>query len=297
MARRSDEIIKAALPMLKAWIANLFWGVRGQKNVEFLSLAWDPVTGPKKQSEDASLQEGLVMVVADGVTRFVSGNQEYPHPSPARMAADMAVHVAAELLAKASPSQEVIRQAFEKANRAIAALNSELGLGRGDYLEGDYAGTVASAAMIDGDRFVYGFIGDCGVARISPEAELLWHTPDEVTPARPYFPSVGQVGLQQRFIRVRRDFRNRNDGQPGGFGVLTGEPSAMNYVRTGIEKLKAGDALVLYSDGAMPFVLNDRIFRELICVGSEDEIREYIIRTMGDHTDEKTLLIARPFRA
>jgi len=55
--------------------------------------------------------------------------------------------------------------------------------------------------------------------------------------------------------RIRSHYRN-NPKELHSFGVLTGEDSAMNYVRTGEQEIKPGHYLLTYTDGLEPIIFS-----------------------------------------
>lgn len=263
---------------------------------KILSFQWPCQAEWKPVSEDeffVNADRGI-FVVADGVTRRgFSG--PYPDPSPARAAAKATV----KSFSDANRGQFTERQmhkAFKRANESVRAVNRSLGLWDDhDWWGRDLAGAVAAGLVIQEALFVYGFIADCGVAQISAESGLLWHTPDLLAPAEKHFPSVEELGQKERFIRVRRDFRNRPEAKHPTYGVLTGEEAALSYVQVGARPYGHGEVLAVYSDGAAPFVIKDSTFQQLLGQATEAELSEYVAQhsSSEQNADEKTLIVIR----
>lgn len=201
---------------------------------EVISLQWPCQVDWKSVSEDAFFADKSrgIFVVTDGVTRrgFTGA---YPDPSPARQAADAVVETIGKTLT--APLTDIkMMEAFAQANQSVRAVNQSLGLwGSHDWWGRDLAGTVAACLAVQDSAFLYGFITDCGVAQVSAAGDLIWHTPNTQEAAKKHFPLVEEVGERERFVRVRRDFRNRPEAKHPTFGVLTGEEAALSYVEVG----------------------------------------------------------------
>jgi hypothetical protein len=182
----------------------------------------------KTQSEDFFFKQGNFFVVTDGVSRSFQG--KYPKPSPARVVAEtVATVLGLHLIAGLD-----ILTAFQTANKSAYSLNKVFGFLNTDYLFSDLAGCVASAITVHDNTFKYGFIGDCGVAKLDQHANLIWHTPDEVAPVvRTFKTLIYETVVNERLVRIRRDFRNKPQADHLTYGVITGEKEAMSYVRTG----------------------------------------------------------------
>lgn len=254
----------------------------------------------KRESEDAAFinEKRRLLVAADGVSRGpFDDKSKYPYPSPARKAAKIAVDKMGEHLSQIDDvTPEDMLDAVRKANEAIRELNRDLGLWENtDYLTNDLAGTVIASAVQKDSEMVYTFMGDSRVALIGQDGQLKWVSEDEITPIRGHFPKKEDVGVTERFVQVRRDFRNNPSAPHPTYGVLTGEDSALEYVRTGSIEYVPGDVLIAYTDGVTPFIHEDDDFRKLVISGNMEEINRY----MGDRStteknaDDKTLLVCR----
>jgi len=220
-----------------------------------------------------------VLAVADGVTRdpsvvlpdvrelegwerFMAG---YPTPSGARRAAEVFCRTVVERV-RDWPTQSLGEAAmldlFAEANERIARLNREENQ-PADYLVNDYFACVAAVAIeIPPNRLVYGALPDCAVAVLDSESRIRLQTGNEDlersrAARRALLRSLGLHWTHPaaRYI-TRRSFRN-NRAEPRSYGVLTGEPQALGYVRTGTAEKQIGDTLLVYSDGIEP-ILFDR---------------------------------------
>lgn len=274
-----------------------------RERLEIAAFEWEPLFRNKTASEDALFtnRSAGVLVVADGVTRGIDRPEDaYPDPSPARLAAHAAAQSIGERLSGARRAHRVtvddVSEALRAGNSAVRALNETLGFwGNHNYLDRDLAGTVAAGAVVQESEVVFGYIGDCGIAFLSPAGDVAWRSDDDVAAARPYFPTIAAVGREERFVRVRRDFRNNPTAPYPTFGVLTGEETALPYIKTGRRDFSPGEAVAIYSDGMAGFIYDDADFRNLLVSGRPAEIRRSVAdrSSAKQHPDDKTLIIAR----
>ncbi|MBI2106534.1 protein phosphatase 2C family protein [Candidatus Woesearchaeota archaeon] len=209
-----------------------------------------------------STNEGLIISVADGITRdpiglkwlpdkneegIIEFSQAYPRPSPAKKAADLFCKVFAEFfLKKQVQGKECIREAFELANYEIKRLNMTNEI---DYLENDFWACVACGGVIK-ERVLYlGYIGDCGVAVLDSKGNLKYKTRDDVKKVSAHIDSLGRDWKDPSWRRdIRENYRN-NENNPTSYGALTGEEKAMFYIKTGIVGLEKRYFVLFYSDG------------------------------------------------
>lgn len=261
-----------------------------------LTLQWDSPTG--KLSEDVFLadQQRGVFAVADGVTRR-GYTGAYPQPSPARLAAEHVVRKLGTLLPHLTTNDEAaVEKVWHSANNRVRQLNQELGFwDNHDYWGNDYAGAVASCLLLTHDFFLYGFIGDCGVAQLSATGEILWRTPNEVHHIEPLVLPDEAAKHTDQLFKWRKEYRNNPQANHPTYGVLTGEAAALKYVRTGRRSYRAGEILILYSDGIEPFLYQDSTFRSLIVDGNQQKLTQYIAARSSpdENKDEKTLIVIK----
>ena len=214
--------------------------------------------------------ENEIFAVADGITRdpyeflpdmktlkgkinFAFG---YPRPSPAKIASNIFTQTFPLILRDyelANRNEKAIRTAFEEANKRIEEWNAQ-NMPEPDYVLRDFAGCVASGASLDKGVVYLGFLTDCGVAIFDEEGNLKFRTENQGPDKHDKYiwqdkrlQSIDWRNPEARRI-VRGDYRN-NPSEEHSFGVLTGEETAMNYVRTATQEIKPNEHLIIYSDG------------------------------------------------
>jgi len=237
-----------------------------------------------------------LMVVADGVTRdpmrelpdkknlfgMLKFVRNYPKPSPA----GEAVSIVCNDLPYGYQWGGSLLNGFNYANRKIAEWNLK-NIPEPDYVMNDLAGCVASAVIVDRDKGIlkWGYVCDCGVAVLNGKGDLKFRTPDEGPNKNGAERKaiLDDMGLEWRMPECRRLTRTRfrnNPDDPYSFGVLTGEKSAMEYIRTGEERLDWGDSVFVYTDGVGEVIFGrdgdiDGGFVDALIVGSYNRMEKF----------------------
>lgn len=239
---------------------------RGHVEVPYLAWTDEPVERPPgRAAEDAFLAfpARARFVVADGVTRPLAPDGRYPDPSPARLAAECVVAAARQATWCDSPDT-----LLGASNRRVGELNDSLGLDNPAVVgPREPAGVVAAVAQVVDAHLAWAYVGDAGVALLHPRYGVLHETPDDVALARRCFPrSVTEPASRQVIHRLR----NRPFGHAGSYGVLTGEDTAIGFIRRGTWPLDAAHVCVVFSDGFRPF-LHLAPLQRLLCAALDCE--------------------------
>jgi len=249
-------------------------------------------------------RSGKIFAVADGITRDpaeylpnikspigkLKFAMQYPRPSPARIASRIFTQTFPLVLRDYcfwNRDEESIKKAFEEANKRIGNWNRHNGYGL-NYTLRDFAGCVASGALINQDTVFWGYLTDCGVAIFDENGNLRFRTENQ-GPTK-YDKEIWkderlqQIGWRDPEARtiVRRDYRN-NLKEPNSFGALTGEEQAMHYVRTGVQETKPGEVVIVYSDGLEDIILSEE-FSNKLKKGNVESMRKLCkkrVRTEG----------------
>lgn len=238
-----------------------------------------------------------VFAVADGVTRDRLSDGSYPDPSPARLAAEQFLRALRDHHELGSQPSEV----FASANALVGDLNRALGLwSRADAGQNDLAGTVAALAQLDSrTRLQWAYIGDAGIALLSPSGDLKKETVDDVAVARRFFPQNNAHSKRERRHVIRSLLRNSPRRSRGSYGVLTGEHSALRFVRSGSWRADTRDVCVVFSDGFRPFLhhaeIRERLARGVYSKRDRAAIRALCVRLRNsgaaDYSHEATVVV------
>ncbi len=243
-------------------------------------------------------------IVADGITRDPIGIsdfskttkreflEKYPRPSGAELAAKEICRTFPET--KGSLVDRLI-----ETNKSVKRLNDKYIL-ECDYLENDYYGAVASCICIKDNILYYAYICDCGVIVYDKEGNIKFKTDDDKEIySDPFVNNIGiSWNLPEARKIVRSEYRNNInkvvDGNCISYGALTGEESAINFIRSGQLKIEEGDIIIIYSDG-VTYYLNDKEFINHIINFNKDTFEKYIEEKSKEDYDkygkEKTLVM------
>ena len=243
-------------------------------------------------------------IVADGITRDPIGIsdfskttkreflEKYPRPSGAELAAK-------EICSTFPETKGSLVDRLIETNKSVKRLNDEY-IPECDYLENDYYGAVASCICIKDNILYYAYICDCGVIVYDKFGNTKFKTEDDKEIySDPFVNNIGiSWNLPEARKIVRSEYRNNInkvvDGNCISYGALTGEESAINFIRSGQLKIEEGDIIIVYSDG-VTYYLNDKEFINHIINFNKDNFEKYIEEKSKEDYDkygkEKTLVM------
>lgn len=254
--------------------------------------------------EDQYYANDTEAIVADGITRDPIGISDfsnftkkeflenYPRPSGAELAAK-------EVCSTFSNANGSLVDRLIEANKSVKRLN-EKNIPECDYLENDYYGTVASCVCFEDNILKYAYICDCGVIVYDKNGSVKFKTEDDKELySDPYINKIGiSWNLPEARKIVRSEYRNNLNNTVNGkcvsYGALTGEETAIHFIRSGQLKLEDGDIVIVYSDG-FTYYLNDKEFINNIINFNKDIFEEYIEKKSKEDYEkygkEKTLVM------
>lgn len=254
--------------------------------------------------EDQFYADDNIAIIADGITRDPIGisdfskytKQEWLYKYPRPSGATLAAKVCCDEFKKATGT---LKDKLIKSNKQIKKINDKY-IKKCDYLENDYYGTVASCIRIDNYKLDYAYISDCGVIIYDKNGNIKFQTEDDhELYSTPYTRKLGMPwNLPETRVIVRRDYRNNlnniKDGRCISYGALTGEESAVEFIREGQVDLEKNDTVILYSDGFKNY-LHDEDFINHIIIFSKEEFEYYLDKKSNLNSDiygeEKTIII------
>lgn len=241
--------------------------------VEMCGITEQNQSRPDKPNEDALFynpKPGIV-AIADGVTRSRDAQGKYPQNST--IAPSIFINetkrLVPEFLSQKFSPEEVIRKTFGQVNQKISQANKDLGISDTlNYDDVDLLCTTGCIALVYQDeeqKFVtYGFIGDVIGMYVPAHNPPKFLTRDQLerchTFGKPYYQKLVLEGKlteeeakRKRLIWQRKEVRNNLSaidlsGNSIGFGVLTGEESALSFIEVGTEEIGSSDRLIFASD-------------------------------------------------
>lgn len=254
--------------------------------------------------EDQYYANENVAIVADGITRDPIGMsdfskftkkdfiEKYPRPSGAELAAK-------EVCSSFSNTTGSLVDRLIEANRSVKRLNEKC-INECDYLENDYYGTVASCVSIEDNILNYAYICDCGVIVYDKNDNIRFKTDDDKELYSDQY--INKIGIPwnlpeaRKIVRskYRNNLNNIIDGKCVSYGALTGEESAVSFIRSGQLKLEDGDTIIVYSDG-FSYYLNEFEFINNVTNFNKDSFEKYVLKKSKEDYEkygkEKTIVI------
>ena len=215
-----------------------------------------------------------IFFVLDGVSRDRQ-NGAYPDPSPARNVSRLLADTISSYLLN-SPSYrnnpfETMLSAVSIGNKNVRQYNEE------NSIHFFPAGAVGIISFIIEDYFYYSYIGDCCGWVIGS------HGCGMFTESQTY--KVHEHIKNYTAKEVRGEICN-NISHPDGYGVIDGNPKAMDFLKMGRISLRDTENILLATDG-MEEWLGKSVPSEIKNKNAETIIYESL---RGQNKDDKTLI-------
>lgn len=232
------------------------------------------VKGINKPNEDFSLcddERGFYALV-DGVSRDKIGGI-YPNPSPSADVSKIFVDSIYEYYKnhdlEVHDINNLLLDMVRYGNEQIQHYNQK------KKWENDFLpGTVGIVGIIKYNTLFYAYIGDCYGIIVNQQKELFTRCQTkEIAKHKGEFDS-----------KTIRNYICNNKKHPFSYGVLNGDPSALDFLECGYRKLCEGEKILLSTDGFYDAI--SQIPAVKLCNMSLDQIKEY-----STDSDDKTLII------
>lgn len=199
-------------------------------------------------------QVGLACV-ADGVSRLVTAGDQYPTPSLAELAAGRLVEECAVLeqsvLAGTARVATHLVDVFRATSEALMQHVQQHG--PFDLYSRDYPGTIGTVIVAIQEAVTWAHLGDTLLLLLRDDGGTVL-TRDQVADFRTWHAAnmaTLPATVPDRVRYLHGSVRN-NTALAHSYGVLTGEPSALEFIETGTAPLKKGDRIILATDGLTP---------------------------------------------
>jgi len=233
----------------------------------------------KFPEEDYFYIEDNIFCVADGVTRDLIGGeirpypkteeeatyiaQHYPNPSGAFESSKIIANGFIKYMKEAKEvNEEAVFEAIKKANKDVWGINEHRKI---DYVGEDlYCSEAVGGIIVDNYLYCFG-IGDCYIKVydedyneiFTTENDHMWMEEFETE----YLKSGEYNWMDPRYrLLIRGALRNNYivtyNGKKVGYGALTGENRAMEFVQVCKVPLEKARYICAYSDGCMPYFEN-----------------------------------------
>lgn len=213
-----------------------------------------------------------IYILVDGVSRDREQGR-YPNPSPALDVSKIFVKKAYEYIVeyyeKSNNYLNLLFEAIKEGNYAIKEYNSER-----VWEDNFYPGTVGVLIILKEKNMYYSYIGDCYGIIINEEKNIFTECQTE---------KIAEHKKEFRASEIRNLICN-NKQHPYSYGVLNGNPYAMDFVVQGEIDIEANDKILLCSDG-LADIVNEISGKQIYTMKAEE-----ILSKAKGH-DDKTLII------
>lgn len=248
--------------------------------------------------EDYGDYTDTAFAVADGVN-FLH-QHPYPNPSPAFSTAKLTVNA----LLNEPQGTDSLPKTITKASEGIKKLNESLGVTEStvDHYHRQFAPCVFAAGQIVGDKIFLSHLNDCEVRGFNKEGTVIKHLYFENNAFKNHIARLRESGQlicgsikEHQYVRgmVVNNLSIKEDGTPINFGVLNGDPKALNLVEYDNCELEVGQVWTFYTDGFTPF-FEDTDFNGFLVDNKLDELSsriKNIIPLDKKFQKEKTLIV------
>lgn len=248
-------------------IKNFIYGLKKNQNTSYFK----PIEDHLGFDADREL-----FVICDGVSRDKpSAGNDYPNPSPSRLAAQIAVQTILAASEKLS-----LQTAFLQANGNIGKKNAAT-------YEGNFPpGTTALAACLNGNQMYVAHIGDCILGVFSLDGHFRQLTASQTAPLY----RSRDSGKRYSAAEIRQGMCNVIS-HPLSYGVLDGNQNAAHFIETFSVLLRPGDTVVMMSDGLEMMLEQSHL--QMLRTLSFDLIAEYVELLEGSRqkrSDDKAMI-------
>ena len=224
-----------------------------------------------------------IFCVADGVTRDLRKGEVVPYPKTKEEAEYIAknypnpsgAHMSSKICAdnfikyikqykETEINEKTVLEAIKKANKDIWEINKNRNI---DYVEEDlYCSEAVGGIILDNELHCFS-IGDCYIKCYNENYEEIFVTENDHLWMENFEDEFLKSGEYNWFdpryrILIRAALRNNpiitHNGKKVGYGALTGEDSAIDFVKTYKINLEKVKYICAYSDGCIPYFEKDK---------------------------------------
>lgn len=203
-----------------------------------------------------------IFVVADGVTLELDKNDNYPNPSGAGEVAKIFCKEVVRLCEKKYNefSESDIINVFKEANNAVGGYNKEQGRIKEkiNFLDFDLFAATGAFVLIKNKTVYWASICDSYVMHFNNKKSLVFQSPECWQNAEKNLPSNWKnIGLDEREKIIRKVYRNgiNEKNEIIGYGVITGEETAIRYLNYGKFNVNNGNIVAVLTDGFENYII------------------------------------------
>jgi hypothetical protein len=232
-----------------------------------------------------------IYVVADGVTlkRDTQGN--YPVPSGAFELAKKFCGAVIEEAEKRYSGFTVqdLKEVFNAGNKVAREFNESQGRTKDtvDYREFDLFAVTTAFVLIKDMKMYWWSLGDSGITICDKKGEHVFQSPE-----------AWPTEVEQIAATGNAELTDTENGDRGGYGVVTGENAASVYLNDGSMEFKENSTVFIYTDGYEDYIrIPEFISRFLVWDSDlESQVRKSEIEKNTENIKygrERTLIVVK----
>ncbi|MFA6422430.1 MAG: protein phosphatase 2C domain-containing protein [Candidatus Buchananbacteria bacterium] len=249
-------------------------------------------------------QKYPIAVVADGVTLEFQKDGKYPNPSGAGELAKIFCETIIEATEDGydNLSEEELVHIFRKGNEVAGQYNQKNNRTKenSNFLDYDLFAATCVFACIKDKKVFWASLCDARFLHLDKNGKVKFASDAGWNVFTKNLPSNwNEIDKNEKKIIVRSKYRNGLDinGNPIGYGVVTGDEAAEKYLNFGSREVEEGDIIILCSDGFYEYFEN-KDFVDLLLSATieklEPNIKDFILQKSKEEPDkyghEKTLI-------
>ncbi len=211
---------------------------------------------PLKPMEDSIISNPDIGLfgICDGGTRVPFDGSPYPNPSPAAEGSRLFAETVLTAFERGmSPTKENLCEALALANQELGKLRTIL-VPEVNYYENDLIEVSGVFGLVCGSSLYVASLGDSPGYLFRSTGEVLDLNTSMTAKVMPLVEEWSKsIGLWEARIKIRKSIRNRPEA-PERFGIFTGEEICLQLLECREFQLRAGDTVLITSDGIPPEV-------------------------------------------
>lgn len=236
-----------------------------------------------KPMEDFCLcdAERGIFIITDGVTQSAEDYALYIGLSDAGAVADLTARSVHDALITGGKSEQSLLEGALLAIRRVAEYNKT---SKTSYPPA----TCMVAACLDGDRLHFAYIGDSVIFLLRGSAKI--QLAEQQTSALATYRRLSGEKISKQYLY---DNITNNIESPLGYGVILGDPRAMDFLHTASIRLEPGDRIIISSDGLDSYLLFTP-FEEIKTLSPEEMLPRsvrYDEPPYAAYADDKSIII------
>jgi serine/threonine protein phosphatase PrpC len=217
--------------------------------------------------EDFAVTNGKSFVVTDGVTiRYSNLDTPYPDPSPSAEVAKIVAEKTLKEISQGKTINTAIKNAHKEVGKSQLSSTHYKNREKNEY---NFGSTQIAVLTLEQYIFSYSYLADCEIEVFSKNNLARLSFKDEVEETNSYLNknlSKLQQGSESAGYIWRKRLRNNKiivDDKELGYGSIDGVGDFLPFLRSGREKIKPGDLIIICTDGIKPAIRENTFIKKI----------------------------------